>query len=607
MQLTGSEIIVDYLVKEGVPYAVGIPGHGCLGFTDALLERADQIKVIQVKQEMSAVHLAVGFYRVTGIPLVVFTSIGPGAVNSAIGLADAYVDSMPVLVITGDTHVHMRGKGVLQEIERAHDSSFPRILEPVTKRSWQLSGVEQVPAAIRRAFNVMLTGRRGPVHLDLPMDIQCDAADVDVPEPASHRPGGVVQGDPAQVERAVDLLASAKRPVMLLGGGVVAAGAFDEVRRLAEALGAAVVTTMMAKDAFPNDHPLFAWHAGSKGTTCGLSLTRSADVLLAVGTRFADETACSYREGASFSSATKIVHVDVDPSEIGKNYPVEVGVVGDARAVLGAILERLSARGLAGGEANVRKTPYYEEVQRLKAEWFEFLAKQRDPSIEPVTISAALKEIREFLDRDAVVVTSSGNVQAQMLQEFPFYVPRTCVTAGGFSTMGYTLPAAIGAKLGATHLGTPDRQVVGLVGDGDFLMTCAELHTAVQLGVPVVIVVFNNAAWMAITDLQRVAYGVDRAYATEFKDPDGKPCTPNFKALAEAFGCHGGRASKAAEVKPALEAAFASGRPAVVELLVNREYPMTGSPAVGWWDVPVPAYLKERRANYEAERSEERL
>ncbi len=605
MELTGSEIIVKYLIKEGVSYIFGIPGHGCLGFTDALLRHKDQIQVVQMKQEMSGVHMAVGYYRVTGKPLAVFTSIGPGAINTTIGLADAFVDSMPVLVITGDTHVHMRGKGVLQEIERVRDSSFPRILEPVTKRSWQVASVEQVPTTIQRAFNYMMSGRRGPVHIDLPMDVQCDAIDVEVPEPMAHRPQGKVLGDPALIKKAVDTLVSGKRPVFLLGGGVVTAEAYGEVLQLAEKIGASVITTMMAKDAFPNDHPLFAWHAGSKGTKCGLNLAASADVLLAIGSRFADETAASYKDGVSFSvPKTKLVQVDIDPGEIGKNYPVEVGIVGDAKSVLRAMLDELDARNFT---RDYKTTPYFAEIQKEKQSWFDFLAKHRDDSKEPVMISTVLKEVREFLDRDAIVVTSSGNVQAQMLQEFSFYEPHTGLTAGGFSTMGYTLPAAIGAKLGAIQNGKPNQQVLGMVGDGDFMMTMQELSTAVQLDLPVVTLVLNNMGWIAITDLQRAAYGEDRSYATEFTDKDGKPYTPDFQKIAEAFGCHSERISKAGEIKPALERAFAAKKPAVVEIMVNREYPYTGSPAVGWWDVPIPAYMKDLRAKYEKEKQSEQL
>ncbi|MFX1408289.1 MAG: thiamine pyrophosphate-binding protein, partial [Promethearchaeota archaeon] len=288
---TGGEIITKYLIKEGVKYVIGIPGHGNLPLVDAFFKDKDKIELIQPKQEMSAVHLAVGYYRVTQKPLVVFTSIGPGAINTAIGVADAYVDSMPVLVITGDTHVHMRGKGVLQEIERSKDSAMPKILEPIVKRSFELDTISQVPTVIQRAFNLMVTGRRGPVHIDLPMDVQAEAINIEIPEPLERRAMGRIMGDPEQIKKAVSFLRDAKRPVLFLGGGVVTASAFEEVKILAEKLGAAVVTTMMAKDAFPNDHELFCWAAGSKGTTVGLKMASEADVLLAVGCRFADETA----------------------------------------------------------------------------------------------------------------------------------------------------------------------------------------------------------------------------------------------------------------------------------------------------------------------------
>ena len=339
---TGGEIISKYLIKEGVKYIIGIPGHGNLALVDAIFKDKDKITFIQPKQEMAGVHLAVGYYRVTGKPLPVITSIGPGAINTAIGLADAYVDSMPVLVITGDTHVHMRGKGVLQEIERSRDSDMPRILEPISKRSWQASTVNQLPTIMQRAFNQMMTGRRGPVHIDLPMDVQAEAIDVEIPEPLERRATGKTLGDPKFINEAVKLLKEAKRPVLFLGGGIVTAEAFGEIKILAEKLGSAVVSTMMAKDAFPNDHPLFCWAAGSKGTTIGLKMTSEADVILAIGCRFADETASSYKEGVSFSiPPSKLIQIDVDPHEIGKNYPVSVGIIGDAKACLQQINEEL--------------------------------------------------------------------------------------------------------------------------------------------------------------------------------------------------------------------------------------------------------------------------
>ena len=600
--LTGSEVIVEYLIKEDVPYIFGIPGHGCLGLTDALLRYKDQITVIQPKQEMAGVHMAVGYYRVTGQPLAVFTSIGPGAVNTTIGLADAFVDSMPVLVMTGNTHVHMRGVGVLQEIERKKDSSLPKIFDPVVKRSFELSSADQVSKVMQRAFNIMLTGRKGPVHVDLPMDVQCDFTSKPIPEPEKRRTQAKQRGDLKLIKEASKLLLEAKRPLIWLGGGVVDSGAFKEVKDLAEFIGAPVLASMMAKDAFPNDHPLFGWATGSKGTKVGLDLSSKADVVIAIGTRFADESTCSYKKGVAWNfgpteSDTRLIHIDIDPHEIGKNYRTDVGIIGDAKLVL---LDLLSVLRETSAPKSYEESEYFKEIQELKQDWFKFLTDWRKPELEPVMISCVLKEVREFLGRDAVIVTSSGNVQAQMIQEIEFYEPHTCITAGGFSTMGYTLPAAIGAKLGL-----PEKQVIGLVGDGDFMMTMQELHTAKQLNLNVVIIVLNNAGWIAVTDLQRAVLGEDRGYATEFEDHKGDVYTPNFAEIAKGFECWSTQISKTEEIKPALEEAFKQEGPIVIEILVNRDPKYTGSPAWGWWDVPIPAYMKEKREIYLKEKEAE--
>ena len=601
---TGGEIISKYLIKEGVKYVIGIPGHGNLALTDAFYRNKDKLQLIQPKTENAGIHLAVGYYRVKGQPLCVFTSIGPGAMNTAIGLADAYVDSFPVLCLTGTTHTHMRGKGVLQEIERKRDSDMLRVLEPIVKRSWQVSSVSQLPTIMQRAFNQMLTGRRGPVVIDLPIDIQAAATEVEIPEPLERRAISRILGDPKIIKNVSNLLKTAKRPVLLLGGGVITSEAFDEVKMLSEKIGAAVVVTMMGKDSFPNDHPLFAWSTGSKGTTIGLKMTSTADVLLAVGCRFADETASSYKNGVSFSiPPTRLIQIDIDPHEIGKNYPVEVGIVGDAKACLRQIID-----DLGDYKINYEKTDYFMEIQEEKKNWFEFLDKHRDDSKVPVMISTVLKEIRKFFGRDAVIITSSGNVQAQIIQELEFYEPKTCITAGGFSTMGYSVPAAIGAKLGSIDVGKPTRQVAALVGDGDFMTTISELSVAVQLGLTnIFFIVLNNYGWIAIKDLQQAAFGEDRGYGTAFYDKDGNPYSPDFAKIGEAFGCYSEKISKKEDIIPALERASESGKPSVIEIEVQRDFPWTGTPAFGWWDVPTPYYLIERRKKYEQEIKGEKL
>lgn len=598
MKLTGGQIVVQTLIREGVPYIVGIPGHGTLGLSDALIGQ-NQLQVLQVRHEQAAVHLADGYYRVAGVPLAVFTSIGPGAMNTVIGVASCYVDSIPVLVLTGNSHTHMAGRGVLQEIERQYDANSLAVFEPIAKRVWRPSSAGRLPRVLQRALAEMLTGRRGPVVVDLPMDVQCDSADVGagLPHPNTYRPTGPVQPAPDLIRAAGKLLEKAARPVIVAGGGVIAAGAWDELRQLAEFLGAPVVTTMMGKGAFPEDHVLAGLHGGSKGSTCGNALTSRADVLLAVGMRFADESTSSYRHGVTYAiPPTRLIHIDLDPTEIGKNYPVQVGIVADARAGLTALLEWLRANSTPRDYA---PSDYFAQVTQLREDWLAQVRALAASDHSPVTISRLVAELRAFLERDAIVLTSSGNVQAQWFQEAPVYEPQTNLSAGGFSTMGWTVPAALGARLAA-----PDRQVLGLVGDGDFLMTAQELATAVQYDLPVVYVVANNAGWIAIRDLQAAVYGEERAVGAEFLK-DGAPVSPDLTALARAFGCYAERVSAPGEVRPALERAFAANAPAVIEVMVERNYPLSGSPAVGWWDVPVPTYLTAQRARYEREQAEE--
>jgi acetolactate synthase-1/2/3 large subunit len=501
-------------------------------------------------------------------------------------------------VFTGNSHTHMAGRGVLQEIERQRDADSLAVFAPITKRTWRPSSAEQLPRILRRAMAEMLTGRRGPVVIDLPMDVQCASADVELQPPAATRAHGQVLPDPTQVAAAGQLITAARRPVIVAGGGVIAAEAWAELRRLAEFLGAPVVTTMMGKGAFPEDHALAGLHGGSKGTTCGNTLTAGADVLLAVGTRFADESTSSYRQGITYAiPPTRLIHLDLDPGEIGKNYPVEVGIVADARAGLAALVEWLRTNAAPRDYAH---SDYFAEVTRLREAWLEQVRSAAASEHSPITISRLIAELRAWLRRDAIVVTSSGNVQAQWFQEAMVYEPRTNLTTGGFSAMGWTVPAALGAKLAA-----PGRQIVGLVGDGDFLMTAQELATAVQYDLPVVYVVANNAGWIAIRDLQAAVYGEARAVGAEFLR-NGEPITPDLAALARALGCYGERIADPEEVRPALERAFAAGGPAVIEVMVERTYPLSGSPAVGWWDVPVPEYMEEKRARYERERGEER-
>ncbi len=601
MRMTGGQIVAEYLISEGMPYLFGVSGHGNTAMLDAFVDRRDKITVMQAIHEQGAAHMADAFYRVARRICAVFTSIGPGAANTAMGVANAYIDSIPLLLLTGSVHTYMRGRGVLQELERTHWANFPRMMEPVVKRWWQPSRVEQLPNVLHLAYNVMLGGRQGPAYIDLPMDVQAEEADIPtLPDPVTRRPRGRTHGDPKVVEQAANLLLAAQRPLLLAGGGVIASEATAELQELAEFLGAPVTVTWMGKGAIPEDHPLYAWPCGDLGSISGNTLAQEADVIVAVGCRFTDRTASSFRRGVTFDiPPTKLIQIDLDPYEIGKNYPVELGIVGDAKATLGDLV---SALRTLHKPIEYLASPYYARIQELKAAWREALRPSQESNDSPMTISRALAEARAVLARDAIVVTGAGNPQSQAFTEFPVYGPGQHITAGGFSAMGFEIPGAIAAKLAA-----PNRQVVALVGDGSFLQTVQELAMAAQYDIPAVFLVFNNYGWECIKNLQTLHFGADRVIATSFRKRDGTPFSSDLTTIAKGCGCQAERVERPEQIGPALHRALAADKPAVIEALCSRELPGSGLTATGWWDVTVPAYHREKRAAYEKARSGEAL
>ncbi len=584
---TGGELIADYLIEQGVPYVCGIPGHGDMGIFDAFKDRAQHITMLQARHEQSAGHIADAYFRACGRPLATLTSIGPGSANLTMALATAYVDSQAVVSITGGVQSYMDGTGVLQELERQHDADFPSVLRPVVKRGFSVHRVDQLPRALHRAFNVALDGRPGPVHIDVPIDVQANSGEGHMLDQGAHRPTHPhPHPNPDGIEQIAQALVEAQRPVILAGGGCIAAGAHAELRRVAELAQAPVLATMMGKGVFPEDHPLAAEHTGANGTICGNHFSREADVLLAVGTRFAEQTASSYKHGESFAvPPTRILHIDLDSREIGKNYPVEVGVVADARAALAALAEAMEERR---GEVPDRRE-YILESASWKGRWRSMIRERWDADV--LSMSQAIHVLREVLPREAIVIASAGHPQIQMFQEFVSYEPRTWITPGGYSTMGFTVPAAIGAKLAR-----PEVPVVGVAGDGDFLMSIHELALAVQEGLSVVYLVLNNIGWTSIRDFQRGMFGPERDFAVEFRRRrDGELVSPDFAAIAQGFGAAAFKVTELSQLRGALQAALRTEGPVVVEAMLAREPRATEGINAGFWDLPRPEYLEAAR------------
>lgn len=587
--LSGSEFVISYLIKEGLAYIFGIPGHAVLAWMDAARKNKDKIKTITFRHEQAATFAADAYYRVSGKIMAAFTTVGPGAINALTGISTAFIDSIPMIFFTMNCPVYMYEKGGMQEIERNHWSSVPEVIKPIVKRSWDITDAYQLADVLPRAFRVATSGRPGPVHIDLPMDVQAQAITSPVPNPKQYKVSSRVAGNSVDVKKASELLARAKRPLMLCGGGVIISDATDQVTQLAELLGIPVVSTFNGKGCISEDHPLWSHNIGFMGSTCGNHLAKRADVILSVGCRFSEWTCSSFKAGVTFNvPPTKIIHVDIDPREISKNYPVEVGIVGDCQTVIQQIIDYI---GLPN-KVDYKRSNYFKEQQRVKNEWQATLAKWQQPEPGMLTLPGMLKEMRVCMKRDAIILSDAGHTQDNVWRAFEVYEPRCHISSGGSSTMGFSVPAAIGCKLAA-----PNRQVVAVIGDGSFLMTCQELSTAVHYKLPIVYIVANNNGWISIKDLQSTHYGKKGIYGTEFINEDGNSSNPDYVKLGESFGVYCQRVTKISEVKPALKRALGSGKTSLIEVFVESKLPYSGLPITGQADYPFPEYLTQDQDN----------
>ena len=582
---TGAELVAHFLKKAGIKYVFGIPGHGNASFVDALMEVYPDVTFIPVKHEQWGGHMADGYFRANRkVPAVVTTSVGPGATNLATALATAFVDSSTFIAITGQIQTYLFGMGIFQEIERHHWVDYVNLMRHVTKRAWLITNVRQLPRVLVNAFKEAVTGRPGPVLIDFPMDMQVANIEVDVPDVKDYLPiSNRVAPDPEAVRKAVDLLLSAERPLILIGGGVVMSDATEELVKVAEFLGAPVVTSFRgdAKGGFPEDHELYAFSIGNIGSLVGNELAKNADVILAVGVTFSDETTSSYRSGVTLNiPPTKLIHIDIDPHEIGKNYPVAVGIVADAKLALKAIYEELTRRA---SKRDYKNSPWYLRMKELKEKWLQEIEDLRSKA--PMGIPNIVKLTRNVLPRDAIITLSAGLPQEIFSQQWITYYPRTFISSGGFSTMGFALPAAIGAKLAS-----PNNIVVAIEGDGSFLMNNVELSTAVQNNIPITVVILNNYGWISIRDLQIRRYA-EHVFATEFMRGKERYVI-DFEKIAKAYGAEYFRAETPEEYVKALSTAIKMNVPTVVETIVETKFPYSGTIAYGYWDIPSP-YVKD--------------
>jgi acetolactate synthase I/II/III large subunit len=549
MKMSGARIVLESLKREGVDVVFGLPGGAVLPVYDALYDFPGPLRHVLVRQEAAAGHAAEGYARVTGKVGVCLVTSGPAATNLVTALQDAYMDSMPIVAFTGQVATHMIGNDAFQEADNVG------ITRPCTKHNYLVKDTKDIAPVIREAFHIAGTGRPGPVHVDLPKDILVKQAEFEYPERVhlrSYNP--TYDGHPGQVKKAAKAIMRARRAVLYVGGGVIAADASAELRALAEATRIPVTTTVMALGAFPSDHALSLGMLGMHGGYAANMAVYNSDCLIAVGARFDDRVTGKIEQ---FAPQAEVIHVDIDPSSISKNVKVHIPIVGDARRVLTQLVEAVREEG--AGQANWIGREAREQWLRQLAQWQQkhpFRYEWDDELIKPQYV---VEEISNLTKGEAIVVTGVGQHQMWAAQHYRFRHPRHWLTSGGLGTMGYGLPAALGAQVGR-----PDRLVVLIDGDGSFVMNSQELATVVENQLPVKSVIINNGGHGMVRQWQDVIYG------GRFQSID-LSASPDFVKLAEAYGAVGIRASKPNEVVPALEKAFAIPGPVVVDVMVDRD------------------------------------
>ena len=543
MRLTGSQIVCESLLKEGTDVVFGLPGGAILPLY-GVLHQYPQLRHILVRHEQAAVMAADGYARATGRVGVCMATSGPGATNLATGLACAQMDSIPIVAITGQVARPAIGKDAFQETD------VTGITLPITKHNYLVMDPDEIAPAIKEAYYIANTGRPGPVLVDIPKDVLASATDfvypssVDLP---GYKPN--MEGHPAQIRKAVNLISEAKRPVILAGHGITISRAFEEVQQLAEKAQIPVITTLLGISSFPSDHFLNVGMPGMHGMAYASMALDQSDLIISLGARFDDRVTGRLKD---FAPNSKVIHVDIDPSEISKNVRATVPIVGDLKRVLQAMVPQVEPAD---------HTDWIKHIEQMRLDHPSLKIRETNKLL-PQFI---LRKLSEVTDSKAVVITGVGQHQMWAAQHCSFKEHNLLITSGGLGAMGFEVPAALGAKVGR-----PDKTVWSIAGDGGFQMTLCDLATAVEANIPVKFAIMNNGFLGMVRQWQDLFY--DKTYTATYYTGN-----PDFVKLAEAYGILGLRVTEKDQVVPALEEAMAEPGPVVIDFQVEQEenvYPM---------------------------------
>ena len=564
----GAQVLVRALEAHGVEYVFGLPGHGNMNILDAIYD-SNQISFKLVRHEQAAAHIADGYARISGEVAVCCSSVGPGAANMIMGIATAYFTSSPILAISGGIITKQAGRGQLQETSRAEtptDQGYMQALQPFTKKVWDIQQPVRTGEIVRKAFAIAQADRPGPVAIEYPWDLQAEYVDeVEIQVPEKYAYGRGVRADKTALQKAADCLCQADCPVIVAGNGAMIGEAGPEVVELAELIGAPVATSFVAKGIIPEDHPLSIGMVGWLGHPVAHEMIREhADIVFAIGYRFSDEATSWWTEGRPYVKENRFIQLDIQQQELAKNYPVEVGLLGDAKASLRELIDLIRDRG--GRPGYEKSTQWISDVTRA------FHLDLPDAEKTPMESMVIADRLRTLLPRDSILSIDTGTHAHYFSAFYPIFGPRRFLNPGGWTPMGWGPAAILGAKLAA-----PDKVCVSISGDGGFFMVCQEIVTAVEWNVPVIWLVLNDQALRAIRDGQKEAYE-GRIIGTEFTQPT------DFAAMARSMGAIGIRVTHVDELSGAIDQAISYNRPCVIDLQVDQEaiYP----PVAGIWYEP---------------------
>jgi acetolactate synthase I/II/III large subunit len=550
MKKTGSQIIVECLKKEGVDTLFNYPGGAVVSLFDELYDSG--IHQILVRHEQAAVHAADGYARSSGKVGVSLVTSGPGATNTVTGIATAFMDSIPVVVLTGQVPTLLIGNDAFQEAD------IVGITRPCTKHNYLVKDVSDLPRAFKEAFFIARSGRPGPVLIDLPKDVLAGSGEFKYPEKTSVRGyQPTYEGHPGQIQRAVKLIMKSRRPVLYIGGGIISSNASKEVTLLAERLGIPVTMTLMGLGGFPGDHSLSLGMLGMHGTYQANMAVMESDLLVAVGARFDDRVTGMIE---AFAPHARVIHIDIDPTSISKNVRVDLPIVGDCKRVLSKFLPLLEEEEIDAFKEGLEK--WHQQIDKWRLV-YSMRYEQGPTVIKPQFV---IEKIAELTRGEAIITTEVGQNQMWTAQYYPFTKPRTLLTSGGLGTMGYGFPAAMGAQVAF-----PNRLVIDIAGDGSFQMNSQELATIAQYGLPVKVAILNNGYLGMVRQWQEFFCG--KRYASTSL----QGVSPDFVKLADAYGVVGLRATTPEEVIPTLKKAFSTPRPVIMDFMVDPEenvYPM---------------------------------